>query len=332
MARPRRDVADSGLAFLDVVSCGFGAVILLLIITKSVAPQDTRASAEGLAGDAATLQAAVLSAQAKRDDLQENAAAAQARIEALKEKLAAQRAAEAALQVQAQRAADALADAQAEGRALADARQSLSETLQRLLGQNYRARNDLVGGIPADSEYIIFIIDTSGSMFNYAWDLMTQKLIETLEVYPEVKGIQVMNDMGEYMFSSYAGQWIPDTPGRRAIITDRIRSWSPFSNSSPVEGITRAINTFWAPDRKISLYVFGDEFTGASIEAVIDTVDRINRSDSSGERRVRIHGVGFPVQFAAPPQFQDTGERFATLMRELARRNGGTFVGLERFR
>ena len=57
MARPRRDVADSGLAFLDVVSCGFGAVILLLIITKSVAPEDTRASAEGLAGDAATLQA-----------------------------------------------------------------------------------------------------------------------------------------------------------------------------------------------------------------------------------------------------------------------------------
>ena len=78
----------------------------------------------------------------------------------------------------------------------------------------------------------------------------------------------------------------------------------PLSNSSPVEGITRAINTFWAPDRKISLYVFGDEFTGASIEAVIDTVDRINRGDGSGQRRVRIHGVGFPVQFAARPSFK----------------------------
>ena len=212
MARPRRDVADSGLAFLDVVSCGFGAVILLLIITKSVAPEDTRASAQGLAGDAATLQAAVLSAQGRRDELREATAAAKARIEALKQRLAAQQATEAALEAQARRAAGALADAKEEGRALADARQSLSETLQRLLGQNYRARNDLVGGIPADSEYIIFIIDTSGSMFNYAWDLMTQKLIETLEVYPEVKGIQVMNDMGEYMFGSYAGQWIPDTP------------------------------------------------------------------------------------------------------------------------
>ena len=71
MARPRREVADSGLAFLDVVSCGFGAIILLLIITKTVAPQDTTASAEGLRGDAQTLQNTVLEAQTTRDRLAE---------------------------------------------------------------------------------------------------------------------------------------------------------------------------------------------------------------------------------------------------------------------
>jgi hypothetical protein len=169
-------------------------------------------------------------------------------------------------------------------------------------------------------------------MFNYSWNLMIEKLVETLEIYPEVKGIQVMNDMGEYMFSNYAGQWIPDTPGRRRVIIDRLRSWNPFSNSSPVEGITQAVRTFWAPDRKISIYVFGDEFTGESISSVVDTVDRINRTDDAGERRVRIHGVGFPVQFSRPPNLQTTGIRFATLMRELARRNGGTFVGLDEFR
>ena len=141
-----------------------------------------------------------------------------------------------------------------------------------------------------------------------------------------------MNDMGDYMFSGYAGRWIPDTPGRRRAIIDRLRTWNPISNSSPVEGITRAISTFWAPDRKISIYVFGDEFTGNSIESVVDTVDRINRADADGNRRVRIHGVGFPVQLARPARLQLTGERFAALMRELTRRNGGTFVGLEEFR
>ena len=41
---------------------------------------------------------------------------------------------------------------------------------------------------------------------------------DTLNVYPEVKGIQIMNDMGDYMFASYRGQWIPDTPRYVAIL------------------------------------------------------------------------------------------------------------------
>jgi hypothetical protein len=40
--------------------------------------------------------------------------------------------------------------------------------------------SDAVGGVPVDSEYVIFIIDTSGSMFNYAWDRMMEVMAETL--------------------------------------------------------------------------------------------------------------------------------------------------------
>jgi hypothetical protein len=49
---------------------------------------------------------------------------------------------------------------------------------------------------PDDSEYIIFIIDTSGSMFNHVWPMMLEKVEETLNLYPKVKGFQVMNDEG----------------------------------------------------------------------------------------------------------------------------------------
>jgi hypothetical protein len=138
--------------------------------------------------------------------------------------------------------------------------------------------------------------------------------------------------MGEYMFRQYEGRWIPDTPARRTSIVKRLRTWSPFSNSSPVEGITQAIRTFYSPDRKISLYVFGDEFSTGTIENVMQAVDRINRADAQGRRLVRIHAVGFPVQFARPGNLQITGVRFAALMRELASAHGGTFVGLNDFR
>ncbi len=54
-----------------------------------------------------------------------------------------------------------------EGRLLA-AQQELTREMERLLGQARRPRRSeaTVGGIPVDSEYIIFIIDTSGSMLN----------------------------------------------------------------------------------------------------------------------------------------------------------------------
>jgi hypothetical protein len=55
-------------------------------------------------------------------------------------------------------------------------------------------------------------------------------------------------------------------------------------------------------------------------------VDIINREDATGERRVRIHAIGFPVRPDAP---QYTNIRFATLMRILCQRNGGSFVGLD---
>jgi hypothetical protein len=157
---------------------------------------------------------------------------------------------------------------------------------------------------------------------------MLRKLEQTLDIYPRVKGIQVMNDMGDYLFGSYAGKWIPDTPGRRKVILEQLRSWQPFSNSSPVEGIARAIQTYGRNNDRVSLYVFGDEFTGPSVQQVLDTVARLNPRDARGRHRVRIHAVGFPVQFAGGGA-RPTGIRFATLMRTLCYENGGTFVGLQ---
>ena len=61
-------------------------------------------------------------------------------------------------------------------------------------------------------------------------------------------------------------------------------------------------------------------------------VRKVNRPNQSGEPLVRIHAIGFPTQFANPPSMQATGIRFAALMRELTRQNGGSFVGLNSFR
>ena len=71
-------------------------------------------------------------------------------------------------------------------------------------------------------------------MQNYSWQKVLRKVEETLNVYPKVKGIQVLNDMGNYMFPQYARRWIPDSANRRRIILQQLTTWRAFSNSSPV--------------------------------------------------------------------------------------------------
>jgi hypothetical protein len=331
MSRRRRTAIDGvGLSFLDVICCGFGAIVLLLVLTKIGEPAAIERSRIELDLMIKRLQEEIYEIRGETNILNRQLVSKREQFSVENDRIARLRGdlsriqGEFAASAQESEVADIL-----EGRMVA-AQQELTREMLRLQQQSARRRTDdnLVGGIPVDSEYIIFVIDTSGSMYTYAWDLMIEKMTQVLDAYPKVKGLQVMNDMGQYMFSRYAGKWIPDTPARRRVILSNLRSWSVFSNSSPVEGVTRAIRTFAAPDKKISIYVFGDEFSGGSIDDVVTTIDRYNRPDAQGNRPVRIHAVGFPVMFSVGGSSSNTGIRFATLMRVLCRRNGGTFVGL----
>ncbi len=328
MIRNRRSIEEFSVAFLDVICCGFGAIILLLMITKTVEPILLEKSQLDLDSKVAERELALFEIKGKINELRRQLTDADDQLdENLIDLLALER--QLTLILSQFAASSKTADENLlETRKLATAKQSLTDEMQRLLGMNFQRSTDLVGGIAVDSEYIIFVIDTSGSMFNVAWPQVLQKVEETLKIYPEVKGIQVMNDMGDYMFPRYQGQWMDDSTAIRRAILDRLQSWHPFSNSSPVEGIQRAIATYYAPDKNISIFVFGDDFTGSSIESVVEEVDRLNRADDTGRRRVRIHAIGFPVYLERP---SGRVYRFAALMRELAYRNDGTFVGLSDF-
>ncbi|MGH9318809.1 MAG: VWA domain-containing protein [Vicinamibacteria bacterium] len=328
--KKHRDLEVMSLSFLDVVCCGFGAMILLLTLTKlgqRRSLEDVHTELDGLVaqlqdelyrirGETAVLERDMRGKVEQLSDERELIARLRGDLSTLQGEFAATKELSEVNEI-------------VEGRLLA-AQQELSEEMKRLLGRTYRRPKEdaPIGGVPVDSEYIVFIIDTSGSMQNYAWPLMLKKMEEVLDVYPKVKGMQVMSDEGQYMFSQYARKWIPDTPGRRKLILERLRNWAPFSNSSPVEGIEAAIRAFAAPDKKISLYVLGDEFTGDSIDDVVEEVDRINKKDANGNRLVRIHAIGFPTMFSQNQWDENTGVRFATLMRILCQENGGAFVGL----
>ncbi len=326
--RQRRGFEIFTLSFLDVVSCGFGAIILLLVISQFSEPRVIEQEGRKLNEQIASLEL-------EKQSLKEETEHMKSQLASRKEQLARLRQQIGRLQgelrttegrYQAQRT-----DQEAQkiiAKQLQSARQKLTLEMKRLqkAAPPARARSP-IGGIPVDSEYIIFVIDTSGSMQRFAWPLVRRKMKEILEIYPRVKGIQVLNDMGNYMFSRYEGRWIPDSPARRRAILSMLTTWAPFSNSSPAEGITAAIRRFYAENKKISIYVLGDDFSTGSIQTVLDEVKRLNLR--TGTPRVRIHAIGFPVLIRETPSSINI-YRFANLMRRLAEENGGCFVGLNR--
>ena len=327
MRRQRRETEVFSLAFLDCICCGFGAIILLLVLSEFGAPMQLEQTKADLDGQIAKLQQELYELRGTSVVLEREL---QGRIEQLSEeqkRVARLRGDLSAIEGKHKASIYEEESSKKISETLAAARLALIEEVRtRQVSSHQRIYDEPIAGIPIDSEWVIFVVDTSGSMQSQNWRHAEQKLSEVLNIYPKLKGIQVMDDEGGYMFSEYRGKWIPDSPARRKVILKLFRGWQAFSNSSPVEGIVAAIRTYWTRDHAISIYVFGDEFTGPSIQEVVDTVDRINRVSDTGERMVRIHALGFPIPSEYP---QHTSMRYATLMRILCARNGGVFVGLQ---
>ena len=323
--KKRRNIEAFSLSFLDCICCGFGAIVLLLVLSKIYDPNNLNVQAESIELSQ-SLKEQLEEIQNESSFVDQNYREAKLNtvnllqeLEVLNKELNNVRG-EYAISLSKPIELD---DNEKD---LEEAKQKLSDEIKKMQPDYRRASNEAIGGIPVDSEYIIFVIDTSGSMQS-KWDWAERKLSEVLDVYPTVKGLQIMNDNGRFMFQQYGKTWLPDTPQLRQSIKNTMRQWAPFSDSDPSDGISYAIQSFWAPDKKISIYVFGDEFQGNSMQAVLNDIDRINIEDENGDRLVRIHAVGFPYSFGGS-RIPQSSQRFAGLMRLLCERNGGTFVAL----
>ena len=325
MKRQRRELQEASLSFLDVISCGFGAIVLLLVIAKVGDPSALEKAEKQLLGSVKEYQERLFDIRGEAVILDKRLKSRKEQLSDLKERIARLKAKLASVAKQSNQ----LSQSQSrEKEQLQLVMQVLSEEMERLLGPEFQQKNQLIGGIPADSDYIIFVIDTSGSMQVAAWEKVKKEMVNILDIYPEVKGIQVLNDMGQYMFSGEKGRWIKDSLKMRKNIIEQLETWAPFSNSSPVEGINAAIRTFYRPGRKISIYTLGDDFQGRSIRQVVKVVDKLNKASRGKNRLVRVHAIGFPVHFPPGGTPSASAIKFANLMRELSYNNGGTFIGL----
>jgi len=177
--RRQRPAQEVSLSFLDVISCGFGAIVLLMLIAKTVDPSAFEAG-EDLEGKVRDLQEQVFDVRGEAEVLNRDLISKEEQLSEIRLRVARLQAQLASLEKQQ----DAVAQVDTTERdELTLALQVLTEEMQRLLGQQFRTTSNLVGGIPVDSEYIVFIIDTSGSMVNYAWPKVREEMVNILEAH-----------------------------------------------------------------------------------------------------------------------------------------------------
>ena len=309
----KKDLDIFNLSFLDIISCGFGAVVLLVLISNTAenASPSSVMEVERLLKQVTTLENSIdtlaqkIDAQSKNNEVQ---VAASHQLENAAQRLSKN------LSIREREENELAGDLQ--GLALV---QSTLDKVSILSTTSTSLRDEEVGGIPVDSDYVIFIVDTSGSM-QAIWDRVSQEILNALSIHPKVIGFQILNDMGKSLISGYGGRWIPDTPQRRKSVMRVFGSWADASNSSPVEGIETALKRYAKSGQSMAIYVFGDDYTGSSYDRVIAGITKMNRDQKTLQPRAKIHGVGFLSEH--------TTSRFAILMRELTRKNGGTFLAL----
>ena len=328
----KRSTQIFSLSFLDVICCGFGAIILLFVITmgkKTKEITNLRIALERI------IQQRML--QLNEYEIVTEEIATLIRLERDKEK--------------EKKIVEQDLDA-----VLADLKKKINDkefSKDKLLTDREQVEDELAVmqtdpeieqkkmqpspvGIPVESNHIAFVIDTSGSMrdpsTSLVWGYVIQKFEETLDSYPEVKGIQLLDADGHFIMGrGMRSKWMTDNQETRDYMVRAVRLYPYNSDSNPVPGIAQAIRNLAEPDNeemKMGVYVFGDEFTGRS-EPVLNTLDRLNKN-KDGERMAIINAVGFPNLIRNSLSLSQSGLKFANLMRELTYEHGGAFVGLER--
>ena len=322
----RRQIEVFSLSFLDCLCCGFGAILLLFILSIG----SGKAGVESEIDDP-TLQAMRAQLAQIEADVAQKAALLEASINSKQTEQERQR-----IQSLIQELESTLADLQQEF----DSKQANLNTSQQAaaeatrLIQSFKHEDLPPIGLPADATHLAFIIDTSGSMRNQHTNQLhfgvIEQITELLDSLPEVTSIQFIDTSGNYMLRDRRGSWLPDTPRLRQQALRAVLNYPILSVSDPEPGVRKAfrdLQQILDPRDNLSLYVIGDDFRG-STQSFLLKLDRLNPRDSTtGKRPASISAIGFPTltnpfQIGAP----QGNVRFANIMREIAEAHDGVLI------
>jgi hypothetical protein len=332
----RRQVQVFSMSFLDCICCGFGAIILIFVLSIDSREKEKMESLIAVQRALAEKAAALTRIESAKIEVERNNTrvtrlvtesrlrndSLQALIDELEKGLQREKRGQEALLV------------------------DIDELKKEIAARQKKPEHNIVLpdvkptplGLPIGSNYIAIIIDTSGSMrdpnHGGLWPIVIRTIDTVLDSYPNIDGIQLIDGDGRFILGRRgAGTqgWLPDTPDTRASIKRVLRRYDQDTVSNPVPGIYNAMRFLYDKENtNMRMGIFGDEFNSSdSADVVIRRLEELNPSDENGNRKVIVNAIGFPTTIRYQFSMGNTGLRFANLMRTVTYLHGGAFIALQ---
>ena len=190
--------------------------------------------------------------------------------------------------------------------------------------RNLNSRSSLqqteASGIKIDSKYLIFIIDNSGSMQTSGpWNKVIQEVDNLIQTFPDLEGYMVMNG---------GSPWLKPTKSNRNASIDLLKlKRNILSLSNPIIALKKSINLYGKRYSDVGVFIVGDDILdpdNTRTEITSQEILSLNR-DKSDDLYVRINALAF-LTSKDEKAYEQQNMNYLILMRELTELSGGALV------
>lgn len=310
MSKQRKISELFSMSFLDIMACGFGALVLILLISEFQESEVKQVENNAdIFLEAQEEKAKKIIKVESLDKLMssniEDLISARQRLDVLKIELEKKSFISAKLN-------DLASDT------------DFQISKQRLKSLSAPMEQKEASGIKLDSRYLVFIIDTSGSM--EPWVKIVQEIDNLIQTFPDLEGYMVMNDNGSIFHGG--DPWLNPTKTNRSASIGILRANRAKygSLSNPIVGLKKVIRVWGDKYKDLGVFIMGDDILDQTsrIETISQEVLKLN-TDLSGKTKVRVNAVGFLTSRGNISQ-QQGNKNYLMLMRELTEQSGGAMV------
>jgi hypothetical protein len=181
-------------------------------------------------------------------------------------------------------------------------------------------------GIRIDSKYLVFIIDNSASMIDSGpWSEILKEIDGIINTFPNLDGYIVLNDVG-YTFHG-GNPWLAPTKANRRTSLDllKVNPYKYISASNPIPALKTAINKYGKKYNDVGVFIIGDDVQeNKRMNTVLNDIKLLN-TKADGSNYVRINAISF-LTSKDELAYTQQNKNYLILMRELTEQSGGALV------